>query len=74
MPKSAVSCAAILAFVLCTPALLAQTSVPPEVEEQGYADMILVNGKIISVDNTEYNTNPGRIFEAMAVSPCCQPF
>ncbi|MBI4443078.1 MAG: amidohydrolase family protein [Acidobacteria bacterium] len=68
MPKSAVSFLAILVFALWTQALRAQTSVPPpEVIKQGYADMILINGKIVSVDNTGYNTNPGRIYEAMAV-------
>lgn len=41
--------------------------VPPEVAKQGYADQIVVNGKIVSMDDKGYNTNPGRTYEAMAI-------
>ena len=37
------------------------------VSRNGHADMIVVNGKIISVDDAGYNQNPGNIYEAMAV-------
>ncbi len=46
---------------------MAQQGLPPEVARSGYADMIVVNRKIISVDDDGYNTNPGNIYEAMAI-------
>ena len=45
----------------------AQSTLPPEVARHGYADMIVVNGKVVSVDDAGLNTNPGRIYEAMAI-------
>ena len=47
--------------------LFAQSALPPEVAKQGYADIIAVNGKIISVDDGGLNQNPGRIHQAMAI-------
>ena len=47
--------------------LLAQASLPPEVAKQGYADEIVVNAHIISVDDGGLNENPGNIYEAMAI-------
>jgi hypothetical protein len=47
--------------------LQAQNSIPPLVAKHGYADSIVVNGRIVSMDDQGYNTNPGRIYEAMAV-------
>ena len=44
-----------------------QAQAPAEVIRHGYADMIVVNGKIVSMDDQSYNTNPGRVYEAMAV-------
>ncbi len=38
------------------------------VEDMGYADTILVNGKIVSMDDRSNVPNtPGNIFEAMAI-------
>ena len=37
------------------------------VARNGHADMIVVNGKVVSVDDAGYNPNPGNIYEAMAV-------
>ena len=45
----------------------AQSALPPEVAKHGYADMIVVNGKLVSVDDAGYNGRPGSIFEAMAI-------
>ncbi|MBI4443077.1 MAG: amidohydrolase family protein [Acidobacteria bacterium] len=45
----------------------AQNGLPPEVAEHGYADLVVVNGKIVSMDDAGLNTNPGRIHEAMAI-------
>ncbi|MBI4441763.1 MAG: amidohydrolase family protein [Acidobacteria bacterium] len=44
----------------------AQGALPPEVERHGYADLVVVNGKIVSMDDAGINTNPGNIYEAMA--------
>ena len=41
---------------------------PPLVDEMGFADSILVNGKIVSMDDrTSVPDTPGQIFEAMAI-------
>ena len=45
----------------------AQSTLPPEVARHGYADMIVVNGKVVSVDDAGLNMNPGHIYEAMAI-------
>jgi predicted amidohydrolase YtcJ len=47
--------------------LWAQGAVPTEVAKHGYAEMIVVNGKIVSMDDQGYNTSPGHVYEAMAV-------
>ncbi len=58
-------------IVITTVALMAvrseAQSLPPEVARHGYADMIVVNGQIISVDDGGLNQSPGNIYEAMAV-------
>ena len=60
--------AATLAFAaLFSMNLRAQSALPPEVARHGYADLIIVNGKIVSMDDTGRNTNPGNIYEALAV-------
>ncbi|MSO21519.1 MAG: hypothetical protein EXQ56_13905 [Acidobacteria bacterium] len=58
-----------LMFVLLAPVsfLQAQNALPPEVALNGYADSIVINGKIVSMDDAGYNQNPGRIYQAMAV-------
>ncbi len=59
------------AFLLVTLAgtalLTAQAQLPPEVARHGYADIIVYNGKVVSMDDAGYNENPGNIYEAMAV-------
>lgn len=52
---------------LFVPILRAQTSLPPEVARHGYADTIVVNTKLISVDDPGWNTNPGNIYQGMAI-------
>ncbi len=40
----------------------------PSVEEQGYADTLLVSGKIVTMDDRSNVPNtPGNIYEAMAI-------
>ena len=46
--------------------LLAQTALPPEVADHGYADMIVLNGKVVSMDDAGLNESTGRIYEAIA--------
>ena len=45
----------------------AQGNLPPEVAKHGYADMVVFNGKIVSMDDVSSNENPGNIYQAMAV-------
>lgn len=47
--------------------LQAQNSVPQQVKKLGYADEIVVNGKIVSMDDQGNNANSGHGYEAMAV-------
>lgn len=50
-----------------SPSASAQGSLPPEVAKHGYADMVIFNGKIVSMDDAGANENPGNIYQAMAV-------
>src|SRR5689334_7215403 len=57
-----------LAISLALPVFLAaQGTVPPEVAENGYADSIFINGKVVSMDDQGYNANVGHTYEALAV-------
>ncbi|MBI4442116.1 MAG: amidohydrolase family protein [Acidobacteria bacterium] len=56
-----------LFLLLAIPSLRAQGSLPPEVAEHGYADMVVLNGKIVSMDDRGINNNAGSVYEAMAV-------
>jgi len=56
----------IAIFAIFTASLSAQT-LPPEVAKQGYADSIVINAKVVSMDDWGYNNNPGHIYEAMAI-------
>jgi predicted amidohydrolase YtcJ len=47
--------------------LRSQANLPPEVARQGYADQIVFNGKIVSMDDAGSNENPGNIYQAMAI-------
>jgi adenine deaminase len=40
---------------------------PEQVARIGYADSVLINGKIVSMDDATTSSEPGRIYEAMAV-------
>jgi hypothetical protein len=44
----------------------AQNALPPEVARDGTPDQIVVNGKIVSIDDPGLNSNPGRICEDLA--------
>src|SRR5579885_2345904 len=57
----------VLMIAFSAAQLLQAQSLPPEVAQHGYADSILINTKIISVDDPGYNTNVGHIYQAMAV-------
>ena len=59
---------AICLLVLLYPTAGLAQQLPPLVAQQGYADSVLINGKIVSMDDwgTVPNT-PGNIYEAMAI-------
>jgi len=60
------SVCAIALFSLLTFPLHAQ-QIPPEVAQHGYADTILVNAKVVSMDDKSTSTSVGRIYQAVAV-------
>ncbi|MCZ6877287.1 MAG: hypothetical protein O7G29_04020, partial [Acidobacteria bacterium] len=39
----------------------------PEVAQQGYADTLFVNGKVVSMDDVSRSTSVGTIYQAIAV-------
>ena len=57
----------ILAMLVSGQQFLRAQALPAEVAQNGYADTIAINGKIISVDDAGYNNNPGHIYQAMAI-------
>ncbi|MBI2820701.1 MAG: hypothetical protein HYX74_00620, partial [Acidobacteria bacterium] len=41
---------------------------PPLIDEMGYADMIVTNGKLVSMDDRSYTPDsPGHVYEALAI-------
>jgi hypothetical protein len=57
--------AALLSVVVFSQTAAAQGNVPELLIE--YPDLIVHNAKIITIDDTAYNSNPGTIAQAMAV-------
>ncbi|MEE2840370.1 MAG: amidohydrolase family protein [Acidobacteriota bacterium] len=58
----------LVLVVLISQGFIFSQQVPELVAEQGYADMILINGKIVTMDDWSIVPNtPGRIVEAMAI-------
>lgn len=56
-------------LVLLIPGLGIGQELPPLVAQQGYADLVLVNGKIVSMDDWGTVPNsPGNIYQAMAIN------
>ena len=54
-----------LGFLICPVLLQAQN---PNVEARlGYPELIIYNGKIVTMDDDSFSSDPGSIFEAMAV-------
>ena len=61
-------CRGFLFFtVLFVSGAAAQAPFPPEIAKYGTPDMIVFNGKIVSMDDNGTNTNVGHVYEAMAV-------
>lgn len=56
-----------LALLFAAAVIVSAQTLPPEVAQNGYADMIIVNAKVISVDDGGYSNNPGHIYQAMAI-------
>ncbi|MCZ6492048.1 MAG: amidohydrolase family protein [Acidobacteria bacterium] len=73
MQKTWILSLAVLVSLWMSPLMLiqgkAQSALPPEVEveDHGYADMIVVNGKVVSMDDAGLNESAGNVYEAMAV-------
>jgi predicted amidohydrolase YtcJ len=64
--------AGVIAKVVFTAAwlgvtVLAAQNVPSEVAKMGYADTVVVNGNIVSMDDQGYNANSGHKYQAMAI-------
>ena len=58
----------ICLLVLLDPSLGMGQELPPLVAQQGYADMVLFNGKVVSMDDRSITPNtPGNIAQAMAI-------
>jgi hypothetical protein len=58
----------ILILGLLAPGVGVSQQLPPLVAQQGYADSILVNGKIVTLDDrSDVPNTPGTIVEAMAI-------
>ncbi len=55
------------AVLLLLPHSAALAQVPPEVAQQGYADTIFVNGKVVSMDDRSISDSVGNIYQAIAV-------
>ncbi|MCH8321149.1 MAG: hypothetical protein IH790_09360, partial [Acidobacteria bacterium] len=58
-------CAIALLILLNSP--LHAQQIPPEVAQHGYADTILVNGKVVSMDDKSTSSSVGRVYQAVAV-------
>src|SRR5687767_1251506 len=57
-----------LVFALFSESRLSGQAIPPLVSQMGHADMILVNGKIVSMDDRSTTPDtPGNIHQAMAI-------
>ena len=67
MRTSAIAFLTVFAILWASSLLRGQSVLPPEVVEHGYADTILVNGKVVSMDDAGLNDSPGHIYEAIAV-------
>ena len=67
MRRGPTFCLTVLAVAFVSISGMRAQTLPPEVAQYGYADSIVINGKIVSMDDRGYNANPGRIYQAMAV-------
>ena len=57
----------ILALLILLTFPLHAQQIPPEVAQYGHADTILVNAKVVSMDDKSTSTSVGRIYQAVAV-------
>ena len=61
-----VSVGILTLLILLTFPLHAQ-QIPLEVAQYGYADTVLVNGKVVSMDDKSTSSSVGRVYQAVAV-------
>ena len=55
------------AILLASVGTIQPQDLPELVKRQGYADTIFVNGKIVSMDDTSISSEPGSVYQALAV-------
>ncbi len=55
------------AILLASVGSVQPQDLPELVKRQGYADTIFVNGKIVSMDDTSISSEPGSVYQALAV-------
>lgn len=67
MSRRGMALGAVFVLLFTVSLLYAQISLPSEVRKHGYADLVLINGKIVSMDDAGVNTNVGTVYQAMAV-------
>ena len=61
------SCLAVLALAWTLSLQAQQVSLPAKLADLAYPDMLIYNGKIVSMDNPDFTNDTGRKYEAMAV-------
>ena len=57
----------ILALLVLLSSPMHAQQIPPEVARHGYADTLLVNGKVVSMDDKSTSSSVGRVYQAIAV-------
>ncbi len=57
----------VTAVLLASVATVQPQDLPELVKRQGYADTIFVNGKIVSMDDTSISSEPGSVYQALAI-------
>ena len=54
-------------ILLASMAMMQSQQLPELVSRHGYAETIFINGKIVSMDDTSISSDPGNIYQALAV-------
>ena len=57
----------LVGAILLASVTTAQAQLPELVSRHGYAETIFINGKIVSMDDTSTSSEPGNIYQGLAV-------